>query len=127
MEGKQVIASFTSVIEVLKQRLDDNSNKDDRSNMEFFVLNLYLFNRISIERKYYATFAENRDREKIKAERENQIKQEELNLRAEKTQGFSRVDKKLTGVQHHATEGINGIELSETNVVNNQLHNNIHM
>ena len=124
MEGKQVIASFTSVIEVLKQRLDDNSNKDDRSNMEFFVLNLYLFNRISIERKYYATFAENRDREKIKAERENQIKQEELNLRAEKTQGFSRVDKKLTGVQHHGT---NGIELSETNVVNNQLHNNIHM
>ena len=120
MEGKQVIASFTSVIDVLKQRLDDNNNKEDRSNMEFLVLNLYLFNKVSFARNYYATYAENRDRLKIQAERENQIKQEDLVLRAEKTQGFARVDKKST-----ATEN-NSIELSETNIVSNQLHNNIY-
>ncbi len=120
MEGKQVIASFTSVIDTLKQRLDDNNNKEDRSNMEFLVLNLYLFNKVSFARNYYATYAENRDRLKIQAERENQIKQEDLVLRAEKTQGFARVDKKVTVTEN------NSIELSETNIVSNQLHNNIY-
>lgn len=121
-----MIACFMSVIDTLKQRLDDNNNEEDRSNMEFFVLNLYMFNKVSFARNYYATYAENRDRLKVQAERENQMKQEDLLLRVEKTQGFSRVDKKVVGSQYITNTEGTSIELCDTHVVNNQLHNNIH-
>jgi|LauGreSBDMM110SN_4_FD.fasta_scaffold21095_2 hypothetical protein len=122
MEGKQVYLCFVSVIDTLKQRLDDNNSKEDRSNMEFLVLNLYLFNKVSFGRNFYATYAETRDRLKMEAVRVNQLKQEDLVLRAGKTQGFARVDKVVAGVPYNTD--LNSIELSDARVVNNQLHSN---